>query len=78
MELADSIEEIKTTCHRCNRKAIFNLKSVDGAAQLEGPSQQVAGDETFQPVCSIHYVEALELEGIEGIGKINVESEPTT
>ena len=78
MELADSIEEIKTTCHGCNRRAIFNWKCVDGAAQLDGPSQQVAGDETFQPVCSIHYVEALELECIEGIGQIHVESEPTT
>ncbi|MDE0961309.1 MAG: thymidine kinase [Planctomycetota bacterium] len=78
LELADSIEEVKTTCHRCNRKAIFNLKCVEGAAQLGGPSQQVAGDETFQPVCSLHYVEALQLDGIEGIDQIIVESESTT
>ena len=26
IELADSIEEIKTTCHFCNKKAIINLK----------------------------------------------------
>ena len=78
MEVADSIEEVKTTCHRCNRKAIFNLKCVDGVALLDGPSQQVAGDEVFQPVCSLHYVEALNLEGVEGIDEDIAESELTT
>ena len=34
LELADSIEEIKTTCACCNRKAVFNLKSVDGKPTL--------------------------------------------
>jgi thymidine kinase len=75
MELADSIEEVKTTCHRCNRKAIFNLKCIDGVALLDGPSQQVAGDETFQPVCSLHYVKALNLKRIEGVGDNVSESE---
>jgi len=28
MELADSIEEIKVTCVFCNRKAVFNLRSI--------------------------------------------------
>ncbi|MGE4619153.1 MAG: thymidine kinase [Planctomycetota bacterium] len=77
MELADSIEEVKTTCHRCNRKAIFNLKCIDGVAHLDGPSQQVAGDETFQPVCSLHYVTALNLKCIEGVGGDVSESELT-
>ncbi|MEC9476681.1 MAG: thymidine kinase [Planctomycetota bacterium] len=75
MELADSIEEVKTTCHRCNRKAIFNLKCIDGVAMLDGPSKQVGGDETFQQVCSFHFVEALERDGIEGIEDQMTESE---
>lgn len=29
MELADSIEEIKTTCAFCNKKAVYNLKHVN-------------------------------------------------
>jgi len=69
LELADSIEEIKTTCHCCNRKAIFNLKLIDGVAQLDGPSQQVAGDETFQPVCSIHFTEQLDLDSYESLNE---------
>jgi thymidine kinase len=67
LELADSIEEIKTTCHRCNSKAIFNLKCIDGKAQLDGPSQQVAGDETFQPVCSVHFTEQVDLTSYEDL-----------
>ncbi|MAJ28324.1 thymidine kinase [bacterium TMED181] len=65
LELADSIEEVKTTCHQCNSKAIFNLKSIGGVAHLDGPSQQVAGDETFQPVCSVHYSEQLSISSYE-------------
>ena len=30
MEIADSIEEIKTTCYFCNKKAIINFKHRDG------------------------------------------------
>ena len=37
MELADAIEEIKTTCSFCNHKAIFNLKLTDGRPTLDGP-----------------------------------------
>ena len=77
MELADSIEELKTTCHRCNRKAIFNLKCIDGVAMLDGPSKQVGGDETYQPVCSRHFVDALGLEGIAGIDETISERELT-
>ncbi|MAW77308.1 MAG: thymidine kinase [Planctomycetes bacterium] len=78
MELADSIEEVKTTCQRCNRKAIFNLKCIDGVAMLVGPSKQVGGDETFQPVCSLHFVQALERDRIEGIDDQIAESELTS
>ena len=68
LELADSIEEVKTTCHQCNSKAIFNLKSIGGVAYLDGPSQQVGGDESFQPVCSVHFTEQLSLESYEELG----------
>ena len=32
LEIADSIEEVKTTCHFCNKKAVLNLKHVNGIA----------------------------------------------
>jgi thymidine kinase len=37
LELADTIEEVKTTCQFCNRKAVFNLRiAADGTATAEG------------------------------------------
>jgi thymidine kinase len=41
MEVADTIEEVKTTCYLCNKKAVFNLKHVDGVADCTGPAVQV-------------------------------------
>lgn len=51
MELADSIEEIKATCHFCNRKSIMNLKHVNGVATVDGPTIQVGAEETYLPAC---------------------------
>lgn len=51
LELADSIEEIKCTCYFCNKKAIFNLKHVNGVATIDGPSIQLGAEELFYPVC---------------------------
>ena len=51
MEVADSIEEIKVTCHYCNRKAIMNLKHVNGVAVNEGPSVELGAEEKYLPTC---------------------------
>lgn len=51
-ELADSIEEIKTTCARCNRKAIFNEKF----AGDKGLQVEVGGDEMYRPVCATCWI----------------------
>ncbi|NGX39047.1 MAG: Thymidine kinase [Chlamydiae bacterium] len=59
MELADSIEEVKATCHFCNRKSIVNLKHVNGAATVDGPTVQVGAEETYLPSCYKCYSEQL-------------------
>jgi len=51
MEVADSIEEIKVTCQYCRRKAVFNLRMVDGNGTVEGPQVQIGGNESYAPVC---------------------------
>lgn len=52
LELADSIEEVKTTCRFCNRKAVFNLRhDADGQAVLDGPSIQLGADLHYSPTC---------------------------
>ncbi|MDF1700279.1 MAG: thymidine kinase [Planctomycetota bacterium] len=61
LEVADSIEEVKTTCAWCNSKATQNLKLVDGVATEDGPAKELGAEERFQPVCYRHYRERLAL-----------------
>jgi thymidine kinase len=58
LELADSIEEVKTTCAFCNRKAIYNLKIVNGAAvgpDDKGPVVDLGCEEKYLPACAACY-----------------------
>lgn len=59
-EIADSIEEIKTVCARCGRKATVNLKLQDGKPTVEGSQVQLGCEETYLPVCFPHYLELVE------------------
>ncbi len=70
MELADAIEEIKVTCQYCQRKAICNLRFVDGEPTLEGPQIQLGADEHYAPVCWSHYDEATRGAAIERSGAV--------
>jgi len=51
LELADSIEEIKVTCAFCNRKAILNMRLLDGTPVSDGPQVLLGGDESYAPAC---------------------------
>ncbi len=64
-ELADTIEEIKTTCAFCNKKAIFNLKHVNGMAIVDGPSVDLGAEEKYFPACHNCYVSQLDRSGIK-------------
>lgn len=55
MELADSIEEIKTICSYCLHKAVFNLKIRDGQPVTDGPTVELGGTELYLPVCGSCY-----------------------
>lgn len=55
LELADSIEEVKTTCTFCLRKAVFNLKLCDGCPTLDGPSVELGCEEKYLPACAACY-----------------------
>ena len=50
-ELADTIEEVKTTCQYCNNKAILNLKHVNGLADCTGPPVQLGAEEKYFSTC---------------------------
>ncbi|MEL7044168.1 MAG: thymidine kinase [Pseudomonadota bacterium] len=55
LEVADAIEEIKTVCHFCNRKAVFNLRISEGGAVTDGPQIELGADERYRPVCGRCY-----------------------
>ncbi len=52
---ADKIEEIKTVCWFCHRKAIMNLRINNGRPVYEGDQIQIGGNESYYPVCREHY-----------------------
>ncbi len=51
MELADAIEEVKTTCAFCNRKAVFNIKLRHGNACTAGEEIELGAEDLYQPTC---------------------------
>ncbi|MEM7233619.1 MAG: thymidine kinase [Planctomycetota bacterium] len=55
LELADSIEEVKTTCSQCERKAILNLKRTGTGATVEGDGPELGFEELYVPVCYEHF-----------------------
>jgi len=61
LELADSIEEVKVTCAFCNRKAIFNMRQIDGKPTRQGAQIELGAEEKYMPVCHNCYVERLPL-----------------
>ena len=52
---ADKIEEMKTICWFCHKKAIMNLHYIDGNPVYEGDQVQIGGNEAYYPVCRKHY-----------------------
>ena len=70
MELADRIEEVKVTCQYCAKKAICNLRFVNGTPTVEGPQIQLGADEHYAPVCWEHYDEAVRELPAEASGAV--------
>ncbi|MCU0082490.1 thymidine kinase [Streptococcus danieliae] len=60
---ADKIEEIKTICHYCSKKATMVLRMQDGKPLYDGEQIQIGGNETYVSVCRRHYFNP-ELEGV--------------
>lgn len=54
--LADKIEEVKTICWYCEKKAIMVLRLLDGEPIFEGAQVQIGGNESYIPVCRRHYM----------------------
>ena len=52
---ADKIEEMKTICHYCSRKATMVLRMEDGKPVYEGAQVQIGGHESYISVCRKHW-----------------------
>ena len=58
--LADTIEEIKSMCSRCNNKATTHLRFVNNAPIFEGDDKivgDVVGEERYMSLCQVCYNE---------------------
>ncbi|RSI45424.1 Thymidine kinase [Streptococcus sanguinis] len=53
--LADKIEEIKTICQYCSRKATMVLRTDNGKPVYDGEQIKIGGHETYISVCRRHY-----------------------
>jgi len=65
LELADSIEEIKMTCAFCTKKAVLNLKHVNGRAVHHGPAVELGAEERYLPCCARCYAAELMQAGVD-------------
>ncbi|MFP4379189.1 MAG: thymidine kinase [Candidatus Sumerlaeia bacterium] len=52
---ADKIEELKTVCWFCHRKATMNLRIQDGKPVRQGEQIMIGGNESYIPICRKHY-----------------------
>jgi thymidine kinase len=59
---ADKIEEIKTICWYCDRKATMVIRFRDGQPVNSGEKIQIGGNEDYKPVCRRCYNEAFREE----------------
>lgn len=64
LELADSIEEVKVTCAHCNRKAVLNMRLVDGVPTLSGAQVELGAEDRYAPVCYACYEERLPIDAV--------------
>ncbi|KRM90810.1 thymidine kinase [Liquorilactobacillus cacaonum] len=53
---ADKIEEMKTICWFCAKKAIMNLRMHNGKPVYDGEQILIGGNEAYYPVCRKHYL----------------------
>lgn len=53
--VADKIEEVKTICWFCEKKAIMNMRVHNEVPCYDGDQVQIGGNESYYPVCRKHY-----------------------
>lgn len=54
-EIADKLEEMKTICTFCGKKAVMNMRIVNGVPQRSGDQVMIGGDDLYIPTCRKHW-----------------------
>lgn len=57
--LADQIEEMRTLCHNCNKKAVLNIRCEDGKIVTDGEQVKIGGNESYISLCRKCYKEMI-------------------
>jgi len=57
--LADHIEELRTLCHTCDKKAILNIRFKDDKIITNGEQIEIGGNETYISLCRKCYKKML-------------------
>ena len=52
---ADKLEEMKTICWFCTKKATMNMRMANGKPVYDGEQVVIGGNEMYYPVCRRHY-----------------------
>ncbi len=52
---ADKLEEMKTICWFCSKKATMNMRMANGKPVYDGDQIAIGGNEMYYPVCRRHY-----------------------
>ncbi|PMD67775.1 thymidine kinase [Companilactobacillus nuruki] len=52
---ADKLEEMKTICWFCTKKATMNMRMANGKPVYDGDQVVIGGNEMYYPVCRRHY-----------------------
>lgn len=54
---ADEIDEIKTICACCGKKATMNARYINGAISTTGPQIMIGGNDKYKVLCRKHFLE---------------------
>ena len=72
MELADTIEEIKTICVFCNKKSVVNMKHSNGKIIIVNQKEIIEPEEELvKDVMSILNVYVAKMNGLRKYNKVN-------
>lgn len=55
VEVGAKLEEVKTVCVICDKKAQYNMRLLDGEPVFDGEQVQIGGNESYKAVCRCCY-----------------------